>query len=105
MLIWDRDASKPKRRVTEKGLQKHSPPWGCEKWATFVAERNEVRCQEELCDWKISLEGLRLLCLRKLEPWETLSLQGCDCLLKHLVQMDILCHSVMKLILPSLGAP
>lgn len=46
-----------------------------------------------------------LLCLRKLEPWETLSLQGGDCLLKHLVQMDMLCHSVMKLILPSLGAP
>ena len=34
-----------------------------------------------------------LLCLRRLEPWETLSLQGGDCLLKHLVQMDMLCHS------------
>lgn len=30
------------RRVNEKGHQKHSPPWGCEKWATFVAEGIEV---------------------------------------------------------------
>lgn len=41
-----------------------------------------------------------LLCLWKLELWKTLGLKGCDCLLKNFVQMDVLCHSVVKLILP-----
>lgn len=40
---------RPKRRVSEYKHQKHTPPWSGKKWATFVAERNEIAHQEEPC--------------------------------------------------------
>lgn len=44
---------KPQRRENIKEYQTHAPLWGCKKWAAFVAERNEIGCQQELCGWKM----------------------------------------------------
>ena len=92
---------RPKRRVNENKHQKYSLPWGGKKWATFVAERNEIRCQEKPCGCKIPMEEMMLPCLRRLEPWETAS-RAFIILIKQLIEINMPQDSELRLYLPSL---
>lgn len=93
VFSWDSNASETPKKRKYKGISETHPTWGCKKWATFVAEKNEIGCQQELCGWKMPQKRWCRLGLGSLNHGRHLDSRAFITLCEHLVEIDMLYYS------------